>query len=146
MTTEIEEKQMGRFSVDVELANNGDREYARRGDLPAEQVRRMKVRGVVDSGATMMVVPEAVVRQLGLETRGTTKVRYANGQTAERPLARNIALSCQGRESVFDAVVEPSRSSALIGAVVLEVLDFVVDCGRQRLVPRDPESTITEVE
>jgi predicted aspartyl protease len=146
MTTETEERQRGRFSVDVELANNGDREYAERGDLPPEQVRRVKVRGVVDTGATMMVVPEAVVRALGLKVKGTTKVRYANGQTAERPIARNISLSYGGRESVFDAVVEPARTSALIGAIVLEVLDFIVDCGRQRLVPRDPDQIITEVE
>ncbi len=146
MTTEVEDKVMGRFSVDVELANNNDRSIADGGYIAPEKVRRMKVRGVVDSGATMLVIPESVVRQLGLKTAGTTKVRYANGQTADRPIARNISLSFGGRESVFDAVVEPSRQSALIGAIVMAVLDFVVDCGRQQLVPRDPDQIITEVE
>jgi len=146
MTTEIEEKAIGRFSVNVELTNNDDRSNARCGYIAPERVRSMKIRGVVDSGATMLVIPESVVRQLGLETKGTTKVRYANGQTADRPIARNISLKFGGRESNFDAVVEPSRNSALIGAIVMEVLDFVIDCGKQQLVPRDPNQIITEVE
>ena len=42
--------------------------------------------------------------------------------------------------------VEPGRESALIGAIVLEDLDFLVDCAGQRLVPRDPKHIISEVE
>ena len=45
-----------------------------------------------------------------------------------------------GRESVFNAIVEPDRESVLIGAIVLEDLDFLVDCVGQRLVPRRSEA------
>ena len=51
-----------------------------------------------------------------------------------------------GRTGVFTAVVEPSRADALIGAIVLEELDFMVDGTGQRLVPRDPNTVVTEVE
>jgi hypothetical protein len=51
-----------------------------------------------------------------------------------------------GRHGVFTAVVEPKRESALIGAIVLEDLDFVVDCTTQRLVPRDPRYVVSEIE
>jgi hypothetical protein len=36
--------------------------------------------------------------------------------------------------------------SALIGALVLENLDLIVDCQRQVLAPRDPKRTIFEAE
>jgi hypothetical protein len=52
----------------------------------------------------------------------------------------------EGRSSVFKAIVEPDRTEALIGAIVLEDLDLIVDCTRQKLVPRDPGGIITEVE
>jgi hypothetical protein len=52
----------------------------------------------------------------------------------------------QGRDSVFNAVVEPKRETALIGALVLEELDFLVDCNKQRLVPRDPDNVFCEIE
>ena len=142
----VKEPSMGRFSVEVELANFRDIGRAEDGLISPQQVRRTRVRGVVDSGATRLVIPESIAKQLGLEIFGTLKVRYADGRIAERPIARYIHLSYGGRDSVFNAVVEPGRDSALIGAIVLEDLDFVVDCTGQQLVPRDPNKIMSEVE
>jgi hypothetical protein len=61
-------------------------------------------------------------------------------------MARRVHLSFDGRESIFNAVVEPGRESALIGAIVLEDLDLLVNCTAQRLVPRDPKQIISEAE
>ena len=140
------ETSMGRFSVEVELTNQEDQFRLKSGLISPAQVRRERVRGVVDTGATRLVIPEAVAQRLGLPISGTAGVRYADGRTAKRSIARNVSLSFGGRESVFNAVVEPSRDSALIGAIVLEDLDFVVDCSAQRLVPRDPNQIISEIE
>lgn len=144
--TVAEEKQTGRFSVEVELANHEDLFRAKAGLIPAEKVRRALIRGVVDSGATRLVIPEFLAKQLGLEISGTAKVRYADGHTAERPIARNIHLSYGGRDSVFSAIVEPARESALIGAIVMEELDLLIDCSGPRLVPRDPKQIVSEIE
>lgn len=137
---------MGRFSVDVELANERDIFRAEDGHIPPEQVRRVRIRGVVDSGATRLVIPEKVAQQLGLEITGTAKVRYADGRTGEKQVVKGIRLTYGGREGVFNAIVEPDRESALIGAIVLEDLDFLVDCNLQRLVPRDPDRIVSEIE
>jgi predicted aspartyl protease len=142
----IREPNVGRFSVEVEIANDEDLIRAKTGLIPPEQVRRARIRGVVDSGATRLVIPESLARQLGLETSGKIQVRYADGRTAEREIARRVYLSYGGRDSIFNAVVEPGRESALIGAIVLEDLDFLIDCGNQRLVPRDPKQITSEVE
>lgn len=140
------EPNVGRFSVDVELANDEDLVRAKVGLISNEQVRRVTIRGVVDSGATRLVVPESVVQRLGLEVSGIAQVRYADGRTASRMIANRIHLTYGGRDSIFNAVVEPGRDSALIGAIVLEDLDFVVDCSGQRLVPRDPKQIVSEIE
>jgi predicted aspartyl protease len=140
------EKAIGRFSVEVELANNKDLVRAEDGHLPPASVRRARIRGVVDSGAARLVIPQAVARQLGLETSGTVKVRYADGRTANREIADQIRLTYGGRSGLFDAIVEPRRQSALVGAIVMEVLDLVVDGTGQRLLPRDPGHIVSEVE
>ena len=57
---------VGRFSVEFEVANNDDLALRRRGHLESDQVRRETIQGVVDSGATRLVLPEAVVKRLGL--------------------------------------------------------------------------------
>jgi hypothetical protein len=54
-------------------------------------------------------------------------------------------LEIQGRSSVFTAVVEPGRTDALIGAIVLEELDFVPHFTRQVLLPRDRQGLIAEI-
>jgi predicted aspartyl protease len=144
--TATSEPAMGRFSVEVELANDVDMVRAALGQIAPAEVRRVRIRGVVDSGATRLVIPESVVKALGLEVSGRVKVRFADGRTGEREIARRIHLSYGGRDSIFNAIVEPGRDSALIGAIVLEDLDFLVDCGAQKLVPRDPKQIISEVE
>ena len=137
---------MGRFSVEVELSNHEDLFRAKAGLILPEQVRRARVRGVVDTGAARLVIPASVAQQLGLETSGNATVRYADGHTAERAIVKDLHLAYGGRESVFNAIVEPDRESALIGAIVLEDLDFLVDCVGQRLVPRDPKQIVSEIE
>jgi hypothetical protein len=41
---------------------------------------------------------------------------------------------------------EVRNSTALIGAIVLEDLDFLIDCTKLRLVPRDPDYVVSEIE
>lgn len=141
-----EQSAMGRFSVELELVNNQDLSLAQTGHLPSEKVRRVKLRGVVNTGAMRLVLPKSVVKKLGLPTSGTINVRYADGRMAVRDLVDNVNLTLLGRSSVFKASVEPRRESALIGAIVLEDLDFIVDSTLQQLRPRDPRMIVSEAE
>jgi len=137
---------MGRFSVEVELANYKDINLASEGHLAQADVRRVRVRGVVDTGATRLVLPESVVNQLGVGDVGNVAVRYADGRAAQRRMVGGIHLSYLDRSSIFNAIVEPGRDSALIGAIVMEDLDLVADCTHQTLAPRDPRQIISEIE
>jgi predicted aspartyl protease len=138
--------RVGRFAVEFEVANHEDLVKARVGLLEPDKVRRLTLTGVVDSGATRLVLPEKVVKQLGLPSKGKAKVRYANNHTATRDAVKEVYVQLLGRDGVFTAVVEPKRRTALIGAIVLEDLDFIVDCTEQRLVPRDPRYVVSEIE
>ena len=142
----VKDDRMGRFAVDVELASNRDVVLAEAGRIRPDEVRRLTLRGVVDTGATRLVIPQTTAEQLGLPITGQASVRYADGRTAQRPMAGGISLTWGGRSSVFNAIVAPDRDSALLGAIVLEDLDLVVDCTRQTLAPRDPKQIISEVE
>jgi predicted aspartyl protease len=140
------EKKVGKFKVEIELANYEDMIKARNDLLPHAQVRRVKILGVVDSGATRLVLPQATVKELGLPTTGKVKVTYANGSSAKRPQVEGVYLDLLGRHGVFTASVEPKRDTALVGAIVLEDLDFLVDCSKARLYPRDPDFVVSEIE
>jgi predicted aspartyl protease len=132
--------------VEFEVANNDDLAAVRLGVLQPDRVGREKIKGVVDPGASMLVLPLAVVKRLGLRLGDKTNVRYADGRRAQRQQAEGVYLELLGRHFTLNAVVEPKRDTALIGAIVLEALDLLVDSGRSRLIPRDPDGPIYEIE
>jgi predicted aspartyl protease len=101
---------------------------------------------VVDSGATHLVLPASTVTQLGLTPTGRTSVKSGDDRRVERDVVSNVTLELQGRNGVFKAIVEPDRTDALVGAIPLEDMDFLIDCLHNTVVPRDPNTTISEVE
>ena len=137
---------MGRISVDFQVANYGDILKSLEGTLPKSQVRRQTVRGIVDPGAAMLMLPPTIVKQLGLPPGDKIKVRYADGRRGQRRKAEGAYVELLGRHDTFTAVVEPKRDTALIGAIVLEALDLLVDCKNQCVIPRDPKGPIYELE
>jgi len=136
---------VGRFSVELEVANYADLIRAQDGTLPADQIRRETIQGVVDSGAAKLVLPQAVVKRLGLPLGNKIMVRYADGRRTQRAGAEGVYVQLLGRHGTFTAIVEPRRKTALVGAIVLEDLDLLVDCTAQRVVPRDPRGAIYEI-
>lgn len=140
------DKKMGRVTAEVVLTNYQDMILADAEVLPREKIRTVRVRGIVDTGATRLVLPKSIVEQLGLTLNEKVKVRYADERRAERYMVRNVWVQLLGRQSHFDAIVEPKRKEILIGAIVLEDLDLLVDCTTQQLHPRDPKQIVSEIE
>jgi hypothetical protein len=79
-----------------------------------------------------------------LPLTGKVKVRDANGRTAIREVAEGAYVELLGRHGTFRAVVEPKRETALVGAIVLEDFDLLVDCPHKRVIPRDPKIEVQE--
>jgi predicted aspartyl protease len=142
-----EKKDIGRFTIEFEIANNRDLGNSLTGHLDFAKVRRKTIQGVVDSGATRLVLPASVATELGLPIKKKkVRVRYADVRRGLRTEVEEVRLYLQGRDGIFSAVVEPKRDTALVGAIVLEELDFLIDCTKGRLVPRDPDYVVSEIE
>lgn len=139
------EADMARFSVDFELANGDDLALARRGSLSPDQIRRVTLKGVIDAGAARLVLPQWSVDRLDLPAAGSTQIRYADHRRTERRVVQQAQVYPMGRTDAFVAVVEPDRDDALIGALVLETFDLLLDPFRERLVPRDPAMIVSEI-
>ena len=136
----------GRFHVEAIIASNRDVILAGSAVRSPEGIKHLRVKCLVDSGAARLVLPEHVASELQLPDEGETTVRYADHRREKRRLVSNVWLQVLGRHSVFSAVIEPGRDDALIGAIVLEELDLLVDCAIQSLYPREPDTILTEVE
>jgi predicted aspartyl protease len=101
--------------------------------------RKLEIEAVIDTGATMLVLPQTVVRRLNLRKRTTVTARYANGKTATKPVYGVVQLQIGKRVGDFDVLAEDDGGQALVGQIVLEQLDLVVDPRRKRLIP-NPQS------
>lgn len=76
---------------------------------------------------------------MGLLRDGRVIVTYADERKEELDTARGLEIQVLGRTMVTDCVIGPPLCEPLIGQLVLEQLDLVVDCARRTLTPR-PES------
>ena len=130
---------MGEVKVEIELENAGDQEIARRGYLQEGQIRSAKVPILVDSGAVMLMLPQDLVEALGLNEVSKAIVTYADERKEERPIAGIVTVKVGNRLTSVNCVVGPPNSEPLLGQIVLEAMDLLVDCAQQKLLPR-PES------
>ena len=103
------------------------------------RIRSTAVTGIVDTGAVTLLLPQNVVERLGLKTRRTVVVTYADDRKEERPVAGPVTIEVCDRFMSTDCIVGPPLSDPLIGQVVLESLDLIADCAKQTLLPRTPD-------
>jgi len=127
-----------RFPVEIDLTNDRDVTLASAGVLAADKVRRARIRGLVDTLATDLVLPVSVAAALGLEEKEEVVVCYGDERRGVGTDVRYVEVNLLGRDGVFSAIAEPDRKEALIGTIVLDSLDLVVNSREQRLEPRDP--------
>ena len=125
---------MGRTTEKVRIQNYGDVFNAASGTLKSDQVRTADVLGLVDTGATYLCLSPAVIQQLGLLYSHSERVRTANGGV-QRRIFRAAEITIRERSIVMSVMENDEDTPPLIGYVVLETLDFVVDPKGENLVP-----------
>jgi predicted aspartyl protease len=129
---------MGEVRARLVLENGADRVLAEAGHLD-RAVRRVELDALVDTGAVMTLLPQDVVEVLGLPLDGNIIVTLANDEKIELPRARLLSLAIGNRQMDTDCLVGPPRCEPLLGQLVLERLDLIVDPVRHVIAPR-PES------
>ncbi|GAA6615426.1 aspartyl protease family protein [Scytonema sp. NUACC26] len=129
----MEPTAMGAVRVRVKLTNAIDEAMISRGVLAPHLLRECETEALVDTGALTLVLPMQVVEQLGLRIRGKQVARYANGLEETVGVTEPVLIECQGRETADEGLVVGDE--VMLGQVILEKLDFLVDCKNQQLVP-----------
>jgi len=130
---------MGEVRTRLVLENQSDRILAEAGYLDSVRVRRVELDALVDTGAVMTLLPQDVVEALGLPIDGKMIVTLANEEKIELPRARLLSLALGDRQMDTDCLVGPPQCEPLVGQLVLERLDLIVDPVKRVVSPR-PES------
>jgi clan AA aspartic protease len=130
----METAAMGRVIVKARIENLEDLVLARSGYKKTEEVRALDVDdALVDTGAAMLSLPKSLIKKLGLKKFTSRKMRTAKGST-KTDIYEAVRLTIQDRNCTIDVCQVAEGCPVLIGQVPLELLDFVVDPKRQRLI------------
>jgi len=112
-----------------------------------EPGREIELEAVIDTGATMLVLPQNVIDKLNLRKMREVKVRYANNRTEIKSIYGVVTVEMCGRAGEFNVLAEPEGAQPLVGQIILEQLDLIVDPSTRKVIPnpRSPEMPMVEV-
>jgi clan AA aspartic protease len=130
---------MGMVYAEIELINSGELQMARRYMIGEEEIKRVQVTMMVDSGSYFMSINENVREQLQLAVIEKRKFRMANEEVREFEVVGPIEVRFKNRRCVVDALVLPGSSELLLGAIPMEALDVLIHPLRQEMIV-NPES------
>lgn len=138
---------MGLVFADIELINGLDLGLAKKHLLSEHEVKRIKVRSLVDTGAPFLCINEVIQEFLQLPELGNRIFPTSNGEPATFKVVGPVELRFKDRNAYCNALVLPGDSEPLLGTMPLEELDVVIDVGQRQLVvnPEHPGGTVVNL-
>jgi len=136
---------MGAVFEEITIKNAGDVFCVNQGLIKEEDVRAITVTAKVDTGASELVINEELCEKLGLRVVEERKARVADGRWVFCKLVHGVEIHWKDRYALCGAMVLPGSVNVLLGVVPLEVMDLIVDPGKQELVGRHGDEVVLEV-
>jgi clan AA aspartic protease len=130
---------MGITYAEVELTRWDDLALVREGYRQEDQIRRMKMLALVDTGSSMMAITESVKALLALSKMDEMQAELADGSVVLLEVVGPIEVKFQNRKTIVNAMVVPDSSEVLLGAIPMQGMDVLVDPKREQLIV-NPES------
>jgi clan AA aspartic protease len=125
---------MGLIRANIELINGEDLILAKRNIIGEEEVKRMEVDMLVDTGSVYMCINENIQEQLKLPIVERRKGQLANGSIVEYDVVGPIEVKFKNRRCSVDAMVLLGENEPLLGAIPMEDMDVLIHPYKQELV------------
>jgi clan AA aspartic protease len=125
---------MGEVRTEITLVNIEDQSVANRGYMPQDQVRRLTVNAVVDTGVWTLVINEETREKLGLRVKETAETGVAGGGTVPGGITEYVEVRWKDRNTSCEALVLPGEEDVLLGAYPLEGMDLMIHPKKQEVV------------
>lgn len=132
---------MGITYAEIELIRSDDLALMRAGFLREEQISRLNVRALVDSGASMLAIPESIKSQLNLAKVDEQQAELADGTVINMEVVGPVEIRFENRKAIVTALVIPGESEVLLGAIPMQAMDVLIDPKNERLIvnPKSPD-------
>ena len=129
----METVTMGKVVVSAKIENMTDAMFVREGIDPHRPIRTVQVNdALVDTGATMLSLPQRLITELGLRRVSSRTARTPAG-IMTFPVYEVVRLTVQDRDCELPVCELPDSCPVLIGQIPLEHLQLVVNMANHRL-------------
>jgi clan AA aspartic protease len=125
---------MGLVYADIELINGEDLGLLRKGFIDMNEVKRIHLNVLVDSGSYMLAINENIQQILQLPVVEKKRAQLANGEIVECDVVAPIEIRFKNRRSTTSAMILPGDAEPLLGAIPMEDMDVLIDPLRQELI------------
>lgn len=135
---------MGLVHAEIELINGEDQVLARRHIIGQDEIKRINVNMLVDSGAINMCINEHIQSYMKFPFHERRRFTVATGEVKELDVVSNVEVRFKNRTTECRAIILPGDSEMLLGAIPLEDLDVLIDPQRQELIvnPESPDMAL----
>lgn len=117
---------MGATIIDVYVSNSE----------PLEREKATRVKNVlVDTGSTLTVLPQTVLKELGIPQYKTQQARVFDGRSIERGVGFAI-LEYKGKQATIEVLFAMPEDELVLGTIALEAMGFSIYPGSRQLEPR----------
>jgi len=125
---------MGLVYAEIILINGEDLILAKRHIIGDDEIKKMTVSALVDTGAYMLCINENIQEQLQLPVLEKRKGQMANGSVNEYDVVGPVELKFRNRRTMCNAMVLPGDNEVLLGAIPFEDMDVLIHPQRQELI------------
>lgn len=138
---------MGMVYADIELINSIDLALVKTNQKDRDDVRRISLNVLVDSGAYMMAINETIQSQLELPFVEKRKVQIADGSVVEYDVVGPVDVRFANRKATCNTFVLPGDAEPLLGAIPMEEMDVLIHPQRQQLIvnPEHPNYAVLKM-
>jgi len=125
---------MSLIRTEITLANAAEASLALHKRIKWEDVHMVKVIALVDTGASTLVISEALKNKLGLAIETYKVSTLADGSVRKTEVTEPVKIQWKNRDAVCRAFVLPNADEVLLGALPLEEMDLIIHSQKETLV------------
>ena len=135
---------MGYVYADIELISSIDISLSKKHIIAEDEVKRMHLRILVDTGAFMLTINENIQEILQLPFVEKRRAQLANGSFVVYDVVGPVEMHFKNRMATGNAMVLAGDSEPLLGVLPLEEMDVLIHPTREELIvnPEHPDDPV----
>jgi len=130
---------MGLIYAEIELISSDDIALFRKGYIKEEEIKKVKVKALVDNGAAMLCINENIKNQLNLFKVDEMNAELANGRIEKVDVVGPVDVRFKNRATICRAAVFPGDIEVLLGSIPMEDMDVILK-PKEKTIDVNPDS------